>query len=388
MKLAFIFDTCFKRYQNHFYSVNLTQELFNSRYLPYFDEIIVIGRYEDADFATVNKMVQSDMKQVKFKCIKNTSRLHRITRIDIEESYIEKVLRSCDAAICRGWWGTKACRKTGTPYMMEVITDAWDSLWNHSTLGKLVAFPYYELQKKAIKQSDYVLYVTEKYLQSRYPTNGKSLGCSDVVIEDLSQDILDKRIKKIESHNGNYIIGTTAAVNIKYKGQEFVIKALGILKKKGITNFEYHLAGNGDNTRLKEIAQKVGVEDQVKFLGGIPHDKISEWLDSIDIYIQPSRTEGLPRALVEAQSRALPCLGSNAGGIPELLDRSCICDKHIDMSKPIANWLLSLTKEKQIRDAKKNFQKAKLYQKDVLDSKRNKFYEKFKEFAKGYKKNQ
>jgi glycosyltransferase involved in cell wall biosynthesis len=38
----------------------------------------------------------------------------------------------------------------------------------------------------------------------------------------------------------------------------------------------------------------------------------------------PSRTEGLPRALVEAMARALPSVGSAVGGIPELLDESCV----------------------------------------------------------------
>ena len=42
------------------------------------------------------------------------------------------------------------------------------------------------------------------------------------------------------------VIGTAAAVNVKYRGQQYVIEALGELKKQGITNYEYHLVGGGE----------------------------------------------------------------------------------------------------------------------------------------------
>lgn len=43
------------------------------------------------------------------------------------------------------------------------------------------------------------------------------------------------------------------------------------------------------------------------------------FLDTVDIYIQPSKQEGLPRSVVEAMSRGCLCVGSRIAGIPELL---------------------------------------------------------------------
>lgn len=54
----------------------------------------------------------------------------------------------------------------------------------------------------------------------------------------------------------------------------------------------HQLVGGGDASELKAEAKKQDVSAQIKFLGSMPHDKIFEWLDTIDIYIQPSYQEG------------------------------------------------------------------------------------------------
>lgn len=56
----------------------------------------------------------------------------------------------------------------------------------------------------------------------------------------------------------------------------------------------------------------------------MPHDKIFEWLDTIDIYIQPSYQEGLCRSVVEAMSRACPVICSDACGERELANEKFI----------------------------------------------------------------
>ena len=63
-----------------------------------------------------------------------------------------------------------------------------------------------------------------------------------------------------------------------------------------------------------------GLADRVIFDGTLPAgEPVRQWLDGIDIYLQPSLREGLPRALIEAMSRACPAVASNVAGIPELL---------------------------------------------------------------------
>jgi glycosyltransferase involved in cell wall biosynthesis len=226
------------------------------------------------------------------------------------------------------------------------------------------------------KNAAYAVYVTNKFLQRRYPCKGKTLGCSDVALPPLSESILERRLNKIKqmTENRPIVLGTTAAVNVRYKGQEYVIKAISKLNKEGY-NFEYHLVGGGDNSYLRSVAEKYNVVDKVKFLGSLPHDKVFEYLDDIDIYIQPSKQEGLPRALVEAMSRGCPVLGSKTGGIPELLNDKFIFRK--GSVEDIVTLIKKMNQEKMKEEAIRSFQKAKEYDSSVLDKKRMEFYQDF-----------
>jgi glycosyltransferase involved in cell wall biosynthesis len=85
------------------------------------------------------------------------------------------------------------------------------------------------------------------------------------------------------------------------------------------------VAGNGRrHDELVDLCRTTGLTDTVSFVGSISRAEVVELLDSAALFVMPSRTEGLPRALVEAMARALPAVGSAVGGIPELLDESCL----------------------------------------------------------------
>jgi glycosyltransferase involved in cell wall biosynthesis len=135
--------------------------------------------------------------------------------------------------------------------------------------------------------------------------------------------------------------------------------------------------GGGDKTYLQSIAEKYSVADKVIFEGSIPHERIFDYLDDIDIYVQPSKTEGLPRALIEAMSRGCPCIGSNAGGIPELLDNAYIFRS--GNVKELVTILANFDVEKMVKQAKRNFEFSKGYAKEVIETRRNEFFKQFAE---------
>ena len=71
---------------------------------------------------------------------------------------------------------------------------------------------------------------------------------------------------------------------------------------------------------MEHLARDLKIQDRVEFRGNLPAgDAVFAELDQADLFVLPSRQEGLPRAAIEAMARGLPCIGSRVGGIPELI---------------------------------------------------------------------
>lgn len=270
----------------------------------------------------------------------------------------------------------RLAKKHNKKYMTYLVACVWDSLWNHSYTG-MISAPYRFLKVRQVtRQSDYVLYVTHEFLQRRYPNKKLNLGCSDVHIEPITPEITEKRIERISQLDLSkdvIKIATTAAVYVKYKGQRFVIKALGELKKKGKENFHYYMLGAGNPAALINVAKECGVEDKITFLGQVPHSKVGSVLDEMDVYLQPSLQEGLPRSVVEAMSRGMLCIGARTGAIPELLPEEFIVERK--SVKQIADKLEALDLDTMRSACHQNIKTAGEYEIDKLKSRRDKFFD-------------
>lgn len=81
----------------------------------------------------------------------------------------------------------------------------------------------------------------------------------------------------------------------------------------------FFIAGNGeDKNYLVKMAQNLGISDRVTFLGQVQN--VARYLTAFDIFVLPSRKEGLPYTLLEAGSAGLPVVATNVGGIPEIVE--------------------------------------------------------------------
>lgn len=298
-----------------------------------------------------------------------------IKRIEVAVSAADLVIARLHSIV--GMRVLDYAHKQGKKCFAELMGDAWDGLWNHGMVGKLIAPYVFLMTKKVTWNADYALYVTNEFLQKRYPCKNPSVAASNVQLVEVSDNVLNKRIERIKKCDTKSLrLMTTAAVDVRYKGQEFVIKAIPFLNKAGI-RVQYLLVGGGEHTYLKEIAKSCGVEDQVVFVGRLPLPEVFELLDTVDIYIQPSLQEGLPRSVIEAMSRGCPAIGARTAGIPELLSPECVVRRK--SSTDIAETIISIANQEKMEAlAKRNFEEAKEYRNDVLNARREAYFARIK----------
>ena len=381
MKLVFIHDgPLFYDKEGNYYEFAY-HELYE-RYSYLADEITFMIRTKPVEGKTFT-LVPPQIKVISVPNFKSPKTI--LVNKPKAERIVEKCVRENDYFVLRtqssiAQLAVKYIRKYNKPYIVESVGCSWDSYWNHGLLGKAVAPYMYYKTRSIIAHAQYVYYVTGKFLQKRYPTKGKTVSCSNVVINEPQAATLEKRLKKLDSFDAGkkLVLGTAAALDTRYKGQEYVIKAIKQLTDMGY-NVEYLMAGgfNGakHNYYLRDMARELGVADRVKFVGNLSADKMPGYYDSLDIYVQPSKQEGLPRAVIEAMSRGCPVIGTSIAGIPELIPKVCLFRKGSE--DEVARAVERMMKVDLKRLAKRNFNKSKEFSREKLIKKREAFYDLF-----------
>ena len=373
--------------EGNYYDITLTNDVLE-RYLKVVDELSIIIRVRPVeDISLIKNYSKISNDKVRIIACPNPLTLNGMLfgRREINQLISEEI-NTTDLIFVRipsfiGNIAIDIAKMQGKPYLVEIGGCAWDSYWYHGLKGKLIAPFFYLATRKAVKSAPFAVYVTSKFLQRRYPCSGVTEACTNVVLRRQEDQILINRYTKIAAMQPwnkemSIVIGTVAAVNVKYKGQQYVIDAISRLNNQGY-NFEYHLVGSGDNNYLKELAIKKGVAHKVKFLGVMKHNEVLQWLESIDIYAQPSKQEGLPRALIEAMSTGCPSIGSTTAGIPELLSEDVIF-RNGDVTE-ICEKLKYLLNGEMKRQALVNFENAKQYVDEVIERRRLNIFQEFAE---------
>lgn len=382
MRGLFVHDFRAIKYNDQYYTTNLSYEIWKGRYLQIFDEMEICCRVVKTNEDVSKSMVLSSGEGIIFN---ESMPLFRGPEVLIDgkaKKNLKNAIERADAVIIRvgsllGTIASDICKKLGKPYLTEVVSCAWDATWNHGIYGKIIAPFSYLREKRVVRESTDVVYVTNEFLQNRYPTKGRSTNCSNVALPPVGSEVLERRMEHIQKRSGKYIIGTIGALNVRYKGQQYVIKALKYLMDRGISNFEYQLVGGGDDTYLRKVIESCGLQDCVKIIGRMEHGRIFDWLDSIDIYIQPSRQEGMPRSLIEAMSRGLYCLGARTAGIPELLSSERIFENNSKTPKLIADKLVCINQDALLRDSEINYAVSQEYTEAIIEKRRSEFFDQF-----------
>ncbi|RKF44747.1 hypothetical protein BCY92_17055 [Bacillus wiedmannii] len=384
MKAAFFHDfPAYEDEKKNFYSIGFPYSLWQ-RYLEIFSHITVGSRarkFENQEEKFKKNLQTSSGENVTFQPIYsyNSHKSYLTKHLTIRKE-ITDIIDDVECVIVRlpsviGNIAYKEARNRNKKVIVEMVACPWDALWNYGSLKTRIAAPIMFLKtRKNIKSAQNVIYVTNQFLQKRYPNNKNNIGCSDVEIANVTKSILSNKLKNNLESSKVIKIGLIGNANNRFKGHDTALKAISSLSGK-YSNIKLHLLGHGDSERLVQMI------DQEKLGNNIVFDGIRksgagvwEWLDEMDIYIQPSLQEGMNRATIEAMSRACPVITTDVGGFPEIVREDFIIQKRDHQL--LAQKIDELINNHELYKSAclYNYNKAGEFSKDSLDTTREEFF--------------
>lgn len=279
----------------------------------------------------------------------------------------------------------KSLIKKKFPYALEIVYDAEDAWKNSTTLvGKLLWKKIDQNMRLLAKHANGISCVTEFYLQKHYFSDS-----TKVFVSNYSSLALDKPFYTSPRSfpHGKEMTIANVANQIEFggrKGHNEIIKAIAALKQDGIiVNAKF--AGEDYNdgiSKLKSLANELGVGSQVEFVGYLQRASLSKYLEDADIYAMPTKAEGLPRVIIEAIAKGLPCITSNVSGNSELIEQKYLIDNYYDIQSWASAIKAFVTSPALYEEASRiNFNNSLKYEASVLQEKRDRFYGELKRIS-------
>lgn len=207
------------------------------------------------------------------------------------------------------------------PFGVGVCGDPYDVFAPGCSAHPLRPFIRYWLTRRlrrACRKAQACTYVTKHRLQSRYPCAIGVFSTYYSSIDLASEAVMETA--KIPRRSGPFHIINIGTFDSWYKGPDTLLQAFVFCVQHGL-DLNLTLIGSGRFLgEAQKMAENLGVAAHVRFLGQIASSHaVRTELDNADLFVLPSRTEGLPKALIEAMARGLPSIATTVGGIPELL---------------------------------------------------------------------
>jgi glycosyltransferase involved in cell wall biosynthesis len=286
------------------------------------------------------------------------------------------------AVILRGPGMLSSCarlplRLRRRPYGLEVVGDPLDvfapGVVEHPLRRVFRWFFTRELRKMCAGASA-VAYVTEDRLQSHYPPGPGAFSTWYSDVELPEEAFVDSPRLCLGERRAHSVIFVGSLEQL-YKAPDVVIEACWRCREAGLP-VELTIVGDGRyRPQLERLCAARDIQASVHFPGWVSdRSKLRQLLDEADLFVLPSRTEGLPRALIEAMARALPCIGANVGGIPELLEPA-------EMVSPGDASALEVKIRQVLGDPKRmaamsarNLQKAREFRYEVMQQRSHEMY--------------
>jgi glycosyltransferase involved in cell wall biosynthesis len=360
-----------------------TAYAFWQRYLAVFDQVRVIARVfdEPGDAAPLCAPVEGPGVQVSplpgFDGPRGLA-LHAPAVV----ASAWRALAGVPAVIVRGpatmgLLCARLARLRGQPVGVEVVGDPLDIFG--AGVGRGAAPVFREIFVRDLRwqcaHACAVAYVTAGTLQARYPAR-PGVFVTHYSSVDLGPEAVAAAPRAHAQPLAAPRLVTVGQLEQLYKGTDVLLAALRRLVEQGL-DARLTIVGEGRyRPFLEDLAGRLGVRERVTFAGLVAAGAgVRAHLDAADLFVLPSRAEGLPRALIEAMARALPAIGTGVGGIPELLPADALVPP--DDERALAAAITRAAAEPAWLDrmSRANLSRARDYRADVLIARRRAFYE-------------
>lgn len=365
---------------------------FFNRYLRVFENVRLVTRVKEVEKLDTEKYIRVDGPNLEVFAIPFYRGPWQYARQYFKIKHVLKeAFNCCQCAVFRvpdeiSFNLIKICLKKSIPFACEVVSDCWDffSPKTMSTpLRPYLRIRWHVLQKWACKKANGVSYVTQSYIQKRYPADNKKQNHFQTYY--TTANITDEYFGQPKTafsyfENGLLKLVNVAGMNTFAKGHKEMLECVALLNNQGINTHLTLVGGGVLLDHFVKYAKELNVENNVTFTGNIKnHSTIKTILLENDLFVFPTMTEGLPRSLIEAMAAGLPCIASDVGGIPELLSSEFMF--HEISYAVIADkikWMIS-TKAMMLKESGNNVQLIRnKYCSSVIQKRRDLFYLKLK----------
>lgn len=108
---------------------------------------------------------------------------------------------------------------------------------------------------------------------------------------------------------------------VRKNGLDILIRSLGALPASLRPHVKLVLVGRGkEETFLRDLAKSEGLTNQIIFAGEKSYESLPQYLAVAEVFVRPSRSEGMGNSFIEAMAAGLPVIGTSVGGITDFLN--------------------------------------------------------------------
>lgn len=368
---------------------------FYKRYLSVFDTVYAIGRVTSVKEPPQGKR-RADGPGVIFLDLKPGRGLQGFLNSAFENKrLIRDYLKLSDCVIARipgvvANMVVAECEKEQKDYSVEVVVDPWE-YFSPEARGGIVNWAVRRKWtadlKRACHEAIGASYVTEHYLQMRYPCLAHEGVAGTFTSHYSSVELPDDSFSAPRTYLPKDTYEIVHAANTfqgNSKGHYVLFDAIKEVLRRSRS---VKLVCIGDGPSLPdyiEYVSRIGIADNVEFTGRLADGvEVRKRMASADLFVFPTKAEGLPRVLLEAMAEGMPCLSTPVCGIPEVLPDRWLFDSND--SKGFADGIIELIDDPELmtQEGRANLEVSKRYSSSILNERRTAFYKKVMEHANG-----